>query len=376
MRLILLALLLAMPGLGADLWPFGGGSGNASKIRGVTVKASLGCSDGQALVYVAANTQFECVATSGSGDVLGGTNLTTTGAIPYVSASGTLNQDAALTWDATNNRVLVGTETGSTNSNARMAVVGTSNPYTLALKTAGSGINFYLGMDTSALGLTFSNNAGTAIGRVLDGGSWGIGPSNTSPTGTLHVYDATATTGVTTLTVRAGLGQSSTSLQEWKTAAGSLVAAMSPTGVFSPAQIVLGAQFNIYQSTGGIIQMASANELRWQSTTSIFSGSPDLGIVRNAAGVAALTNGSSTNYWLMGSNGILPGADNTYDIGSTAASVRSVYADTDFIGTTTSFFYWGPTGSDGSWRMGLDSGSMVIQKRESGSWVTKSTLAP
>jgi hypothetical protein len=42
--------------------------------------------------------------------VLGGNNLTTAGAVPYVSASGVLNQDAtALFWDAANNRLGVGT---------------------------------------------------------------------------------------------------------------------------------------------------------------------------------------------------------------------------------------------------------------------------
>ena len=51
-------------------------------------------------------------------------------------------------------------------------------------------------------------------------------------------------------------------------------------------------------------------------------------------------------------------------------------ADTDIIGASTSFYYWGATGSDGSWRMGLSGGNMVIQKRESGSWVTKSTVTP
>lgn len=51
----------------------------------------------------------------GSADaVVGASNLTTVGAIPYVSAAGTLNQDATqLFWDAANNRLGIGTNSPS-----------------------------------------------------------------------------------------------------------------------------------------------------------------------------------------------------------------------------------------------------------------------
>jgi hypothetical protein len=45
-------------------------------------------------------------------------------------------------------------------------------------------------------------------GGITANGVWGIGPNNTAPTGTLEVYDATATTGVTRSWIREGAGQS------------------------------------------------------------------------------------------------------------------------------------------------------------------------
>src|SRR5207249_2523762 len=87
------------------------GTSNASRIQGQRVKNPLACSDTYSLVWVAANLQFECLA-GGSG-VGGAANLTTVGAIPYVSATGVLNQDQTAAhqffWDATNHRLGIGT---------------------------------------------------------------------------------------------------------------------------------------------------------------------------------------------------------------------------------------------------------------------------
>lgn len=38
---------------------------------------------------------------------------------------------------------------------------------------------------------------------------------------------------------------------------------------------------------------------------------------------------------------------------------------------STAFIYFGATGTDGSWRVGISSGNLSFQKRESGSWVEK-----
>lgn len=41
----------------------------------------------------------------------------------------------------------------------------------------------------------------------------------------------------------------------------------------------------------------------------------------------------------------------------------------------TSFHYWGSSGTDGSWRFGRSGNNFVIERRESGAWVTKQTIA-
>jgi hypothetical protein len=47
-------------------------------------------------------------------------------------------------------------------------------------------------------------------------------------------------------------------------------------------------------------------------------------------------------------------------------------------GADAASFYLGDKGANGSWRIGLDGTgtNLLIQRRESGSWVTKSTIMP
>lgn len=47
----------------------------------------------------------------------------------------------------------------------------------------------------------------------------------------------------------------------------------------------------------------------------------------------------------------------------------------DFAVASTNYHYWGASDTDGSWRMGRSGDNFVIERRESGSWVTKSTIA-
>lgn len=41
----------------------------------------------------------------------------------------------------------------------------------------------------------------------------------------------------------------------------------------------------------------------------------------------------------------------------------------------TSFIYFGDSGTDGTWRIGLDAGALVFQLRVAGSWVEKGAVA-
>jgi len=71
-----------------------------------------------------------------------------------------------------------------------------------------------------------------AVGKA---GVVAIGPGNTSPAGLLHVYDATASTGVTRQVIRAGAGQSTTNLQEWQNSSGTVITKIGPAGSLTVA---------------------------------------------------------------------------------------------------------------------------------------------
>ena len=361
-NIIFVALLLAIPGFSADLWPFGGGgSGNATKIRGVTVKASLGCTDGQVLTYVSANTQFECTDVSvagGSGDITGvtaGTGLTGGGTSGGVTlALATVTASRALASD-------------SSGYPAATSVTATELGYVSGVTSA---IQTQLGTKATigTIGTAGRNVYVSASGTITEDASF-----TRAAAGQYTLYDAT---GPGTLTVRGGSAQSTTAILSVLSNAASPVLTALNDGTVTGVYIGAGPTVaRLWSTTRPGLSFASTRCAYWSNGTNDYD-TADLALCRSSANNLGITNGSSTNYALIGSNGILPGADNTYDLGSSAASFRSAYIDTDVIAATTSFYYWGPTGSDGSWRMGLSGGNMVIQKRESGSWVTKSTVTP
>ena len=93
-------------------------------------------------------TGVPSIAVAGT-DLIGGVgNLTTVGAVPYISATGTLNQDAGqFVWDATNNRLGIGTATPNRLLDVYTTVTG--DVKLLGLGTTGSG---GLGMDFGVVG--------------------------------------------------------------------------------------------------------------------------------------------------------------------------------------------------------------------------------
>jgi len=159
-----------------------------------------------------------------TGNAVGGaSNLTTVGAVPYVSASGVLNQDASnFFWDISNHRLGIGTNAptsplhiavntgplmkverlGSGASDARMNFISGSFVAEFGVHGTSPANDMYF-QTNSAAPVTIGTNSTVRI-NVASAGSVGIGTSNTSPTGTLHVKNATPTTGTTVATIAKG----------------------------------------------------------------------------------------------------------------------------------------------------------------------------
>jgi hypothetical protein len=78
----------------------------------------------------------------------------------------------------------------------------------------------------------------------------------------------------------------------------------------------------------------------------------------------------ASNYYstTVASNGAV-----TFNAVGTGASFN--FSD-DIVLDSTKYFYIGSATVDGSWRIGIGGDNLIIQKRESGNWVTKTEVTP
>ena len=264
-----------------------------------------------------------------TGNAVGGaSNLTTVGAVPYVSASGILNQDASnFFWDATNHRLGVGTNAPNTsieilggdfsNPAFRVRATGQTTKHLSFVENAGNGSyittngqEMYLRVSGGGAGIFFQPSSGTSAVTMLNSGATGIGKGNTSPTGTLQVYDATASTGATTLTVKAGAGQSTTNLQEWQNNSGTVLGKVDASGnifganVFADGNLVARVAGVVYgvmgpgSTTAGSIKLSdnggtNFSLLQFGGTTSSFPA-----LKRSTTGLIARLADDSADTWV------------------------------------------------------------------------------
>jgi hypothetical protein len=212
--------------------------------------------------------QGDLTGASLGGYIGGALNLTTAGAIPYVSAAGILNQDpTAFFWDATNNRLGIGTNSPqypihvfgsgfqriaiqSTDNQSQLFLAGgvftqlysTGGPLYITNGSANQPIIFRPNAETEAARFS-SSTSNLLVGTATDGNfKLDVGASGSS--GTSRFYDQTATTGVTKVVVRAGAGQSTTNLQEWQNSSGTVLFSVAPGGETSVGAAQFGA-FNV-----------------------------------------------------------------------------------------------------------------------------------
>ena len=217
-------------------------------------------------------TGVPSIAVAGT-DLIGGVgNLTTVGAVPYVSATGTLNQDAAdFFWDATNNRLGIGTaspltklhilggDTTSAGELGGLIVGGTTTAYRLAL---GYNVTSNYGWIQSV----YNGVAATNLILNLNGGNVGIGTASpvygldvarSGASGTARFYDQTATTGSTLAVIRAGVAQSTNDLLQWQANNGTTILARVTSGG-KVSSTLFGSETNCSSSTGPAVCAAAA----------------------------------------------------------------------------------------------------------------------
>ena len=313
-------------------------TGNASTATALAANPAA-CAAGQYVSDIAANGDLTCAQVaysqlSGtSGVVTGAASLTTVGAIPYVTSSGVLGQDAgALFWDATNDRLGVGTNAPGVS----VDVIGTIR----SLRSAGtapglqlfqSGIENWTISNVASVGnLTISASGSTAmtitpslntfIGGTSDG-NYKFSVNTSGSTGTLRVFDQTATTGSTLAVIQAGQGQS-TNLQEWQNSAGTILSRVDSFGsMFSAVFQDVNDKFSVF--TGSGLFLDSGSGVTW-SSTSAQSGSKDAGVARAGVGFVKITNGSS-------GLGKIVVSQSTPAASSDACTAGALWADTTYI---------------------------------------------
>lgn len=255
---------------------------------------------------------------AGTSGISGGTNLTTVGAIPYVSSSGVLNQDATkLFWDSANSRIGVGTTSpaniidAQSGGTAIISTRSTSAATNALFESRGGSSRWYAGIiashdakysivdvNTSVYALQVHGTTDNiTIGGTTDG-NYKLDVQKSGITGTLRVYDQTATTGSTLAVIQAGAGQSG-NLQEWRDNSGNKYAAIQSDGSISAkgsASFILykDSNFNTYWSylNSSGLNAASSFLLGFSSTTDA-SGTKDAGLARAAAGYIKVTDGST-----------------------------------------------------------------------------------
>lgn len=264
---------------------------------------------------LAAQTPPMIPMATGGGPVGGATNLTTVGSVPYVSASGTLDQDAGqFVWDATNNRLGIGTTAPNGPLDVRLAAAGNIISFVTA---ADGGNGAYFGIDTTLKAAYWRLNTAATYGFQLQGPSggtkfatfWGttrnmslgsaadanfrFDVSESGSSGTARFYDQTALTGSTLAVIRAGVNQSTDDLLKIQNNAGTDLVKVSSTGAATVSSLVVG---NTASITGS-------------SNTITLSGALTLAGANNQ--IVFNNQANSANYWIISAGALYAGSAGT-----------------------------------------------------------------
>jgi hypothetical protein len=354
--------------------------------------------------------QGDLTGASLGGYIGGALNLTTAGAIPYVSAAGILNQDpTALFWDAANDRLGIGTNAPVSRLHVSgLALIGSTSPvvdsfsslvvsqrssldgfstikmspisssargWTVDVFDNGTSSQYFQIFDStnSAIRMRIANTGNLLIGTTTDS-NFKLDVATSGSAGTARFYDQTATTGSTKVVVRAGAGQSATNLQEWQDSAGTVQSRV--TGGAIESVNYLATQISAF---GGYRVVAYNNKLslgslvpiNW-SITNDASAASDLSLSRASAGVLQVGDGAAN------ANGKISAGQSTFQEvrigkGAGAGNTNSTAVGVDALasnssGINNSAFGNTSLGSNSSGQSNSSFGTFNLLFNSSGSW--------
>jgi len=250
-----------------------------------------------ALVYNPFTNQFNCGGASGT--VGGASNLTTVGAIPYVSAAGVLNQDpAALFWDAANNYLYAGGYTSPSSYSVRLGPAAAE----ISLRS-GSGFiahsgaalsigsvsdsGIYLNDKNYSTALNIRGNTGNVLIGTTTDSNFKLDVATSGSAGTMRVYDATATFGRTQFLLASGANQSTVPLLQIQSAT---------YGVrWDPASgpIWVHAALDLLAFQTRSLGLGSSGVFAWSNTADSPQNTKDLSLSRASAGVLQVGDGAA-----------------------------------------------------------------------------------
>lgn len=260
------------------------------------------------------------VAQGGTGQI----TLFSSGTAIFAGAGGAYSGDNSyFFWDDTNHRLGIGTNTpantlsvnggnlGVTSQGANNSAIivdnhSGGNQSNLELSDAGT-VKWIIGKDASnnfflfdsansrdslqvVSGNVILSPAGgdTLVGGSSDGG-FKLDVQKSGSSGTVRIFDQTAVTGVTSVGIQAGAGQSTTPLVFFENNGGATVASVGEDGSFATWD---GSNHVKVYTQDVTIGLSSDSTIQWKNITNwIGGGSIDIGVSRVSAGVLGVGNG-------------------------------------------------------------------------------------
>ena len=283
----------------------------------------------------------------GLGDVVGPASSTDNAIARFDSTTGKLLQNSGCTINDSGNLSCSGTVaggsaggatgaldlSGSTSGTVTLTTAAIAGTWTLQLP-ANDGDNGQV-LTTNGSGVTSWGAASSVTNYQTSTTGTGIGPTAFTPasTDTLLVYDSTASTGETLMTIRMGPAQDDSDyLLEFRNAdgtgmnGGTGIRYSAGNGMFARFQFFIGDASNTYAELGnaGVKLNGASHGVRWGASQP-YNG-VDTGLYRIAAGVVGVGSGTTNT-----TTGRIALDNSTPTAATDACTAKSIWADANYF---------------------------------------------